>query len=134
MGKGRPGGEWEGRGTQEDCPATWLAVSGFMVMGLLSTLSLTNLSDSESFLVVHALLSQDGCQQRILGGGLTRGVSFGPFPNSSCWWWLISSMFLTRTSCCKTAHANCYCGAWPGWAVSVSVLPLTAVLFATGKN
>ena len=45
--------------------------------------------------------------------------------NSSSWWWLISSMFLTRTSCCKTTHAHGYYGAWPGWAVSVSVLPLT---------
>ena len=33
-------------------------------------------------------------------------------------------MFLTRTSCQKTTHANDYHGAWPGWAVSVSVLPL----------
>ena len=41
--------------------ATWLTVSGFMVMGLVSGLSLTNHSDSESFLVVQALFSQDGC-------------------------------------------------------------------------
>ena len=34
-------------------------------------------------------------------------------------------MFLTRTSGRKTTHANGYYGAWPGWAVSVSVLPLT---------
>ena len=34
-------------------------------------------------------------------------------------------MFLTRTFCRKTAHANGYCGAWPEWVVSVSVLPLT---------
>ena len=34
-------------------------------------------------------------------------------------------MLLTRTSCCKTTHANGYNGAGPGWAVSVSVLPLT---------
>ena len=34
-----------------------------MVMGLASGLSLANHSDSESFLVVHTLLSQDGCQQ-----------------------------------------------------------------------
>ena len=33
-------------------------------------------------------------------------------------------MFLTRTSCRKTIHANGYYGAWPGWAVSISVLPL----------
>ena len=34
-----------------------------MVKGLVSGLSLTNHSDSGSFLVVHALLRQDGCQQ-----------------------------------------------------------------------
>ena len=41
----------------------WLAVSGFMVIGLVSGLSLANHSDSEYFLVVHALFSQDGCQR-----------------------------------------------------------------------
>ena len=41
----------------------WLAVSGFMVMGLVSELSLANHSDSESFLVVQALFSQDRCQR-----------------------------------------------------------------------
>ena len=40
-----------------------MAVSGFMVMGLVFGLSLTNHSDSESFLVAHALFSQDGCQR-----------------------------------------------------------------------
>ena len=40
---------------------------------------------------------------------------------------LVSSVFLTRTSCHKTTHANGYCGAWPGWAVSISVLPLTTL-------
>ena len=34
-----------------------------MVMGLVSRLSLANYSDSESFLVLHALFSQDGCQK-----------------------------------------------------------------------
>ena len=32
LGRGRPGGEQEGKGTQEDCSATWLAVSGFTVL------------------------------------------------------------------------------------------------------
>ena len=41
----------------------WLAVLGFMVMGLVSRLSLANLSDSASFLVVNTLFSQDGCQR-----------------------------------------------------------------------
>ena len=62
---------------------------------------------------------------RILGGDRTCGVSFWRFLNSSGSWLLSSSVFLTRTSCCKTTHANGYYGAWPGWAVSVSVLPLT---------
>ena len=34
-----------------------------MVMGLVSGLSLASHSDSGSFLVAHALLSQDGCQR-----------------------------------------------------------------------
>ena len=61
--KERLGGEQQGEGTQEDCFATWLTDSGFMVMGLVSRVSLVNFPDSESFLVVHASLSQDGCQQ-----------------------------------------------------------------------
>ena len=63
IGKGHPGGEQQGKGTKENSSATWLTVSGFMVMGLVSGLSLANHSDSESFLMVHALFSQDGCQR-----------------------------------------------------------------------
>ena len=40
--KGHLGGEQEGKGTQEDCFAMWLTVSGFMVMGLVSRFSLAN--------------------------------------------------------------------------------------------
>ena len=36
IGKGHPGGEQEGKGTQENCSVEWLAVLGFMVMGLVS--------------------------------------------------------------------------------------------------
>ena len=61
----------------------------------------------------------------ILGSGWTRSVSFRLFPNSSGFWWLISSVFLIRISYRKTTHANGYYGAWPGWAVSINVLPLT---------
>ena len=50
---------------------------------------------------------------------------FFAFPELFWLVWLISSVFLTRTSCHKITHANSYYGAWPGWAVSVSVLPLT---------
>ena len=52
-----------GKETQENSSATWLAVSGFTVMGLVSRLSLANHSDSESFLAVDVLFSQDGCQR-----------------------------------------------------------------------
>ena len=50
-----------------------LTILGFMVMGSVSGLSLANHSDSESFLVVHALFSQE---RRILRGGWTCGVPF----------------------------------------------------------
>ena len=118
-----PAGEQLGKGTQKDCPAGWLTASGFMVMGLVSGLSLVNHSDSESFLVAHTLFSQDGCQRE--GFWEVVRIHLWPFLNSSGWWWLISSMFLTRTSCCKTTHENGYYGAWPGPAVSVHGLPLT---------
>ena len=36
IGKGHPGGEQEGKGTQENCSALWLEVLGFMVMELVS--------------------------------------------------------------------------------------------------
>ena len=58
LGRGALGGEQQGKGTQENCSASKLAVSGFM--GLASGLSLANHSDSGPFLVVRALLSQDG--------------------------------------------------------------------------
>ena len=40
IGNEHPGGEQQGKGTQENCSATWLAVSGFTVTGLVSGLSL----------------------------------------------------------------------------------------------
>ena len=68
---------------------------------------------------------------RILGCGQAHDVSFSPFPNSSGWWWLISSMFLTRTSYHKTSHANGDYGAWSGLEDSVSVFPLTCQIVQT---
>ena len=65
--------------------------------------------------------------RRTLGDGRTRGVCFWPFLSASGWWWLVSAVFLTRTSCHKITLANGYYGSWPGWVVSVSVLPLTIV-------
>ena len=55
----------------------WLAVSGFMVMGLVSGWSLANHSNSESFLVAHASLSQDGCWRE--GFWEVEGHAVSPF-------------------------------------------------------
>ena len=46
------------RVTQVDCSATWLADPGFMVVGLVSGLSLANHSGPGSFLVVHTSIVQ----------------------------------------------------------------------------
>lgn len=61
---------WEGApqraagwGDQEGCSAMWLSASGSMGMGFVSRSSLANCCDLEFFLVVHALFSQDKCQQ-----------------------------------------------------------------------
>ena len=67
IGKGGPCGEQGDKGTQENISVTWLAVSGFMVMGLVSGLSLASHSDSKSFLV--GLVQPKWMpERRILGG------------------------------------------------------------------
>ena len=65
-----------GKGTQENCSATWLAFSGFMVIGLVTGLSLANHSNSESFLVTRITQPRWMLARGILGSGWTRGVSF----------------------------------------------------------
>ena len=101
IGRGHPSGEQEGEGTQENCFATWLSVSGFMVMGLVSGWSLAD--HSNSVFPGGARIAQPRWMlaRGTLGSGWTRSVSFRPFPNSSGWWWLISSIFLTKISCHK---------------------------------
>ena len=49
--------------TQENCCATWLTVSDFMVSGLVSWLSVANHFDSWLFLVARISLSSNGFQQ-----------------------------------------------------------------------
>ena len=41
---------------------TWLTVSGYLVIALVSGFSLTSHSDSGHFLVGQAMLNQNGCQ------------------------------------------------------------------------
>ena len=91
-----------------------------MVMGLVSGLSLANHSDSEPFLVVHTLFSQDGCQRE--GFWEVVGHVVSPFDLSRT---LPVGGGLLVPCSLPGPYANSYCGAWTGWAASVSVLPLT---------
>ena len=84
IGKACLGGE-----QQENPSISWLAVSGFMVMGWVSGLSLAShlarpiFGDSESFLLVHMSLSQDGFKcEGFWEVGKTPPSSFWPLLNS----------------------------------------------------
>ena len=99
----------------------WLTGLDFMVMGLVSGLSLANDSDSESFVVARASLSQGGSQLDRFWKDIWTGISFllltfpEYFPSvAAC------STFLSRTSCCKVTHARGYYLASSGRVVSVS--------------
>ena len=125
IGEGRLGGE-EGQGTLEkshglQSRVLWWWISFWVLF-----------SHSFWLRVLPGAVQPRRMSERILGDGRTGGVSFLAFPNSSGWWRLISFLFLTRTSYRKTTHANGYYGAWPGWAVSISVLPLTGSQSQTG--
>ena len=109
--------EDQGTRTQENDSALWFV--GFMVMRLVSgCLWPIILTQGPSCGADNAQARQ--IPSRTVGGGRRCGISFGPFPNSSGWAWLVSSVFLTGTSYHKITHANRECGAWPGgqfWAV-----------------
>ena len=61
LGKGTRGESSRVREPRRTALSPWLAMSGFMVIRLVSRWSLANHSNSESFLVAHSSLSQDGC-------------------------------------------------------------------------
>ena len=64
IGKRRSSGELQGKGTQENCSAAWLAVSGFMVMGLVSGWSLANHSyQSLSWWCTHRSAKMDASER-----------------------------------------------------------------------
>ena len=63
LGKGTRGESSRVREPRRTALSPWLAMSGFMVIRLVSRWSLANHSNSESFLVAHSSLSQDGCQR-----------------------------------------------------------------------
>ena len=107
----------------------WLEVLGFMVMGLVSGLSLANhLTQNLSWWLMPCSAKMDA-KEEDSGRWLDMWCLLLTFPQLFWLGWLISSMFLTRTSGPKTTHANGYYGAWPGWVVSVGLLPLTHLSF-----
>ena len=63
IGKSCWGRGQEVEGNREKGSATWLTVSGFTVIGLVSGLSLASHSELGSFLGAHASLSCDGFYQ-----------------------------------------------------------------------
>ena len=120
--RGHPGGKQQGKATQENCSATWLAASDFMVMGLVSRLSLAS-----HLLYPIVWLS-------VLPGGMpisqprwvpqhkgfwevdkTYGLASPPSLGSS-WILLISfsgsTIFLLETSSCETTQASGYDPPW----------------------
>ena len=74
-----PGWRVVGKGTHENCFAAWLAVLGFMVMGLVSGWSLANHSNSVFPGGAHIAQPRWMLARGILGSGRTRSVSFDLF-------------------------------------------------------
>ena len=77
LGKGAWGESSRVREPRKTALPQWLTVSGFMVMGLVSGLSLANHSDSRVFPGGVRLVQPRWMpEKRILRGGRTCGVSF----------------------------------------------------------
>ena len=74
IGKGCQGRGQKCEGNGENCSATWLTISGFMVIVLVSGLSLASHSELGSFLGAHTSLSQDGFQEGSWEVGRTSGL------------------------------------------------------------
>ena len=109
--EGCTGGEQQGKGNRENCSATWLTVSGFMVMGLVSRLSLANHSDSGSFLVALAWLNQDGFQHEGFWEiGRMYGLLLPPSGRSKFSRLVFGgrTAFFIGTSCCETTQISGY--------------------------
>lgn len=108
----------ESRGVRnwENGCTSWLTVPGFTVMGLVPGFSLSRHSDSRSFQVVHASVSQEGCQKegfwemlrRVVCPDLSRTLPVGG--------WLVGSesFFPGGPPVLKLTPAHGYYGAQAG--------------------
>ena len=123
-GKGCPDREQQGKGTQENCSAMWLAVSGFIGMGSLSTLSLASHLDWPMLGLAQGpggvCISQP---RQISHQGSWEVCTLLP-PMGPSQILLVSlqgiTIFFIRAYCCETTHVGGYYHAWPRWAVSVN--------------
>ena len=86
---------------------------GFRVMRLVSRLSLANYSDSRSFLVVHALLSQDGGQRE----GCWEVVRHMVSPFDLSWTLIVGADSLVPYSLPGPASLNNSC-KWLLWSLA----------------
>ena len=113
IGKGCPGGEQTHKGTQEELLCHMAHSIRFYDNGLVSRLSLANYSDSGSFLVVQALLSQDEWEWEFC---LVVGHEMSPFDLS--WILPVFGDLLIPWSLqgppVIITQANGYHGGWPG--------------------
>ena len=106
VGKGCPDREQQSKGTQENCSATWLAVSSFMGMELLSGLFLANhlaqpilgLAQGPSWWCPHFSAKMDSSTKDPGRLGVSSFLLAPPKFLVSLWG---STMFLTRASCCE---------------------------------
>ena len=93
--KGCPGREQQRKGTQENGSAAWLTDSDFMVMTLVSGLSLANHSDSGSFLVAPRHNSAKMDSSEMDSGKLVGHMDWHPlFLFNHSWFPLVVSSLL----------------------------------------
>ena len=120
--EGAQGQRAAGEGTQENCSATWLTVSGFMGMGFVSRLSLATclaqfilgLAQGPSWWCEHLSAKMDSSAKDPLlppvGPSQVLLVSLQG-----------STLFLIWASCCEIPHASAYYCAWPRCVVSSQI-------------
>lgn len=125
MGRGRPGGEQQDRGAQENGSARWLTASGFIGMGLVSRLSLASHLARPTSVGLRVLpvartpLSQDGFQREgfwEVGGLLPLTGPSQALPVS----FRGSTRFLIGATCCDSTSGQQLVSFRPRWAVSVN--------------
>ena len=117
-----------GRGTQENCCATWLRVSGFMVMGLVSGFC------SQSFWLrvlswwcTYHLAKMDCSEED--SGRLLEHMDWSLLSPFDLSWILpvhgslLVPSYSPGNSCCKITHVRGHHLAWPERVVSVSGVP-----------